>query len=65
MESSGDPVALTYWRWRLSWNPFEVYRPASSAVGMFQLTDGTFAEGRLDEPSFRLLLNTYQKQQSK
>jgi hypothetical protein len=46
LESSGDPVARTYWRWRFSWNPFDVYRPASSAVGMFQLTDGTFAEAR-------------------
>ena len=46
VESSGDPIARTYWRWRLSWNPFEVYRPASSAVGMFQITDGTFAEAR-------------------
>ena len=39
-------MARTYWSWRLSWNPFEVYRPASSAVGMFQITDGTFAEAR-------------------
>jgi len=46
VESSGNPVARTYWRWRFSWNPFDVYRPASSAVGMFQLTDGTFAEAR-------------------
>jgi hypothetical protein len=46
MEGSGNPVARTYWRFRLSWNPFEVYRPASSAVGMFQITDGTFAEAR-------------------
>ncbi len=46
VEGSGNPVARTYWRWRLSWNPFEVYRPASSAVGMFQITDGTFAEAR-------------------
>jgi len=46
VESSGNPVARTYWRWRFSWNPFEVYRPASSAVGMFQMTDGTFAEAR-------------------
>jgi hypothetical protein len=46
VESSGNPVARTYWRWRFSWNPFEIYRPASSAVGMFQLTDGTFAEAR-------------------
>jgi hypothetical protein len=46
IESSGNPVARTYWRWKFSWNPFDVYRPASSAVGMFQLTDGTFAEAR-------------------
>ncbi|MEO5821737.1 MAG: transglycosylase SLT domain-containing protein [Vicinamibacteraceae bacterium] len=46
VESSGNPAALTYWRWRFSWNPFELYRPASSAVGMFQLTDGTFAEAQ-------------------
>jgi hypothetical protein len=44
VEGSGNPVARTYWRWRFSWNPFELYRPASSAVGMFQITDGTFAE---------------------
>jgi hypothetical protein len=46
VEGSGNPIARTYWRWRPSWNPFEVYRPASSAVGMFQITDGTFAEAR-------------------
>ncbi len=44
VEGSGNPVARTYWRWQLSWNPFDVYRPASSAVGMFQITDSTFAE---------------------
>jgi hypothetical protein len=46
VESSGNPAALTFWRWRSSWNPFDIYRPASSAVGMFQLTDGTFAEAQ-------------------
>jgi hypothetical protein len=46
VESSGNPVARTYWRWRLGWNPFDVYRPASSAVGMFQITDGTFAQAK-------------------
>ncbi len=46
VEGSGDPVAQTYWRWRLSWNPFAMYRPASSAVGMYQITDGTFEEAR-------------------
>ncbi len=46
VEGSGNPAARTYWRWRFSWNPFELYRPASSAVGMFQMTDGTFGEAR-------------------
>jgi hypothetical protein len=46
VESSGDPLAHTYWRWRFSWNPLEVYAPASSAVGILQITDGTFAEAR-------------------
>ena len=34
VEGSGNPVARTYWRWQLTWNPFEMYQPASSAVGM-------------------------------
>ena len=46
VESDGNPIARTYWRWQWSWNPFAIYRPASSAVGMFQITDGTFAEIR-------------------
>ena len=46
VESDGNPIARTYWRWQWSWNLLDVYRPASSAVGMFQLTDGTFAEAR-------------------
>ena len=46
VESNGNPIARTYWRWQWSWSPFEIYRPASSAAGMFQITDGTFAEAR-------------------
>ena len=42
VESGGNPVARTYWRWRPTANPLEWYRPASSAVGMYQITDGTF-----------------------
>ena len=42
VEGSGNPVARTYWRWRASWNPLEWYQPASSAVGMYQITSGTF-----------------------
>jgi hypothetical protein len=44
VEGSGNPVARTYWRWSWTVHPFGVYRPASSAVGMYQITDGTFAE---------------------
>jgi len=44
VESSGNPVARTYWRWRLSLNPFAVYQPASSAVGLYQMTDAAYAE---------------------
>lgn len=46
IEGSGNPVARTYWRWSLTWEPFEVYRPASSAVGMYQITNGTFLEAK-------------------
>ena len=46
VEGAGNPAARTYWRWRLTWNPFAVYQPASSAVGMYQMTDAAFAEAR-------------------
>jgi hypothetical protein len=46
VEGAGNPVARTYWRWRLTWNPLELYRPASSAVGMYQITDAMFAEAK-------------------
>ncbi len=44
VESSGNPVARTYWRWRLSLNPFAIYAPASSAVGLYQTIDGVYSE---------------------
>ena len=46
IEGAGNPLARTYWRWHPTWHPFEVYRPASSALGMYQITDGTFAQAR-------------------
>ena len=46
VEGSGNPLVRTYWRWSWAQKPFDVYRPASSAVGMYQITDGTFAEAR-------------------
>ena len=46
VESGGNPVAQTYWRWSRTWNPLELYRPASSAAGMYQITDSTFHEAK-------------------
>lgn len=46
VEASGNPVVRTYWRFSPREQPLDVYRPASSAVGMYQITDGTFAEAR-------------------
>jgi hypothetical protein len=46
VEASGNPLARTYWRWSWKLRPLEVYRPASSAVGMYQITDATFAAAR-------------------
>jgi hypothetical protein len=46
VEGEGNPVAQTYWRWQLTPNPFELYQPASSAVGMYQITDATFGEAK-------------------
>jgi hypothetical protein len=46
VEGAGNPVALPQWTWRLSRNPFEWYRPSSSAVGMFQITDAAFRDAR-------------------
>jgi hypothetical protein len=46
VEGSGNPIVRTYWRWNWNSQPFEIYRPASSAVGMYQFTDGTFEEAK-------------------
>jgi hypothetical protein len=46
IEGAGNPVARPRWNWRPSWNPFELYRPSSSAVGMFQITDAAFREAK-------------------
>jgi hypothetical protein len=46
VEGAGNPLARTYWRWRLSWHPLRIYGPASSAVGMYQMTDAAFADAR-------------------
>ena len=46
VEGAGNPVARTPWRVRASTDPRELYRPASSAVGMYQITDGTYREAK-------------------
>ena len=46
VEGAGNPVARTYWRWHLTWHPMKVYRPASTAVGMYQITNATFEDAR-------------------
>jgi len=46
VEGAGNPVAKPPWTWRWSRNPFEWYRPASSAVGMFQITDAAFRDAK-------------------
>jgi hypothetical protein len=46
VEATGNPIARTYWRFAFVADPFEIYRPASSAVGMYQITDGTFELAR-------------------
>jgi len=45
-EASGNPMARTYWRWSMGDKPFDIYRPASSSVGLYQMTDGTFSEAK-------------------
>ena len=46
VESAGNPIARTYWRWSLTSDPLAVYQPASSAVGMYQMTDAALSEAQ-------------------
>ena len=46
VEGAGNPVARTYWRWQATWNPLEMYQPASSAVGMYQITNAALSDAR-------------------
>ena len=46
VESAGNPIARTYWRWSLTSDPFAVYQPASGAVGMYQMTDAALSEAQ-------------------
>src|SRR5256886_8485184 len=38
VEGGGNPVARTYWRWRLSRDPLRPFQPASRAGGLFHKT---------------------------
>ena len=46
VEGAGNPVARTYWRWQLTRHPMQIYTPASTAVGMYQMTNATFADAK-------------------
>src|SRR5215471_7098681 len=46
IESAGNPIARTYWRWSLTPELFAVYQPASSAVGMYQMTGAALSEAQ-------------------
>jgi hypothetical protein len=46
IESNGNPIVRTYWKWRWTTNIEQIYSPASSSVGMFQITKGTFDEAK-------------------
>ncbi|MEO0035521.1 MAG: hypothetical protein RLZZ501_1544 [Pseudomonadota bacterium] len=47
IESAGNPAAQTYWRWSPGADDlFGFYRPASSSVGMFQMTAPAYADAR-------------------
>lgn len=43
-ESMGNPFALTYWQLGWSSNPLNWYRPASTATGILQVTQGTWKD---------------------
>ena len=45
-ESQGNPIARTYWSWKLTGDWTRLFAPASSSVGLFQMTDGTFEEAK-------------------
>ncbi|MCM2281311.1 MAG: transglycosylase SLT domain-containing protein [Bdellovibrionaceae bacterium] len=45
-ESNGNPIVRTYWKFRWTTDLTRLFAPASSAVGMFQITEGTFEEAK-------------------
>lgn len=45
-ETGGSALAPTFWRFRWTTDLTKAYAPASSAAGLFQLTDATYAEAK-------------------
>jgi hypothetical protein len=45
-ESAGDPLASPPWKLRPSVNPFDLYGPASRAVGLLQMTEGNLRDAQ-------------------
>ncbi len=46
IESNGNPLAQSYWDWRFSTNWRRIFAPASSAVGIYQITNSTFLDAK-------------------
>jgi hypothetical protein len=46
VETNGNPIARTYWKWTWTSDLARLYAPASSAAGLFQMTEGTFREAQ-------------------
>lgn len=45
-ESAGNPLAQTYWKWNWDVNPFKWFAPASSSLGLMQMTSGTWEDAK-------------------
>src|SRR5713226_8503542 len=46
VESTGNPMARTYWRWQLTWNPFVCTSPPRALWACIKMTDAAYAEAR-------------------
>lgn len=46
IESAGNPLATPEWKFKWTGNILNFFAPASSSVGLFQFTDGTFRKAK-------------------
>ncbi|MGK0289620.1 MAG: hypothetical protein ACI86H_001066 [bacterium] len=46
VESGGNPLATSQWRWRWTSNITRIYAPSSSSVGLYQYTTSTFQDAQ-------------------